>query len=93
MTDEQTAAVMPHAIRLAAAVGHRDDDAAYVAWGNAVVAGQRAGILATAIHPAVAYCLADLVTDAAGATIRAEVRTHADTPATLAALSARGLLP
>jgi hypothetical protein len=91
MTDEQTAAVMPHAVRLAAAVAHRDPDAAAVAYAAALSAPQTGD--ADEDVAVVIYCLADLVTSAEAATIRVEVRTHPDTAATLAALSARGLLP
>lgn len=82
MTDEQTAALMPHAVHLAAAVAHRDPDATAVAL-------TRAGI-----HPsaaAFAVCLADLVSDDAGAIIRATRRRCETTAETITVLDALGI--
>jgi hypothetical protein len=74
VTDEQVGAFMPHAVHLAVAVAHGDPDATGTALGNA-------GLDLPATHPALSLilCLADLVTDAAGAHLRMVVRSSGST--------------
>jgi hypothetical protein len=86
MTDEQVAAVLPHAVRLAAAVAYGDKHAASEAVEDGFYAGDAEW------YPLL-FCLADLVTAPEGAVVRAEVRTHSQLGATLDALSAKGVLP
>lgn len=83
MTDEDAEVMMPHAIRLAAAVAYRDEDATQIALHRALTNAPGYG---EEPWQALVMCLADLVTAAEGAHLRALVRTHKSTADTIAAL-------
>ena len=84
MTDEEAAAMMPHAVHLAAAVAHRDPDAVAVVL-------QRAGVPQTGPAATLALCLADLVADQVGAVIRITAHRSETTMQTIETLDQLGI--
>ena len=87
MTDEDVAAMMPHATMLAVAVAHGDPDATRVAFEHAVSQAGGPRNFVDGLYQ-LCLCLADLVTAAEGAHLRVVVRQHQTTAETIAALEA-----